>query len=66
MVGYRIDRPTAIFFFFKKNLMALLGQGNITFISFYFLLERILFYFLYVSYKFDLKYLDIIFKNKMK
>ena len=46
--------------------MALLGQGNITFISFYFLLERILFYFLYVSYKFDLKYLDIIFKNKMK
>ena len=46
--------------------MALLGQRNIIFISFHFLLERILFYFLYISYKFDFKYLDIKFKNKLK
>ena len=57
--------------FFKKNLMALIGQEKIIFISFHFLLKSILFYFLNFSYKFDLKYLDINFfslkfKNKMK
>ena len=60
-----------IVFLFKKNLMALLGQGKIIFVSFHFLLKHILFYFLYFSYEVDLKYLKINFfrlkfKNKMK
>ena len=38
--------------------MALLGQGNIIFVSFYFCLKIILLYFLFFSFKFDLKYLD--------
>ena len=51
--------------------MALLGQGNIIFVSFYFCLKIILLYFLFFSFKFDLKYLDnnffrLKFKNKMK
>ena len=45
-------------FFFQQNLMALLGQGNIIFVSFYFCLKIILLYFLFFSFKFDLKYLD--------
>ena len=38
--------------------MALLGQGNIIFVSFYFCLKIILLYFLFFSFEFDLKYLD--------
>ena len=45
----------------KKNLMALPGQGKINFVSSYFFLKSILFYMLYFSCKFDLKYFDIIF-----
>ena len=43
--------------------MALRSQERLFSYHFTFLLERTLFYFLYISYKFDLKYLDIKFKK---
>ena len=71
IVGYGIDRPRANFFFLEKHeYMALLGQGKIIFVSFYFFFKCFILLFFF-SFKFDLKYFDINFfrfkfKNKMK